>query len=124
MEEVAIVGLLQAVVPHVGGHLREVELRRVPAADAVVRAEVSLDGEVVGLGLVPLGEEEHVLAVLVREPRDGHRGVQGLVLSAHKTNFTNSMATSRHTVTGGMWFGRLLVIFSTRLRSRYRSISA
>ena len=93
--------------------LREVELRRVPAADAVVRAEVPGDGVAVGLGLVPLGEEEHVLAVLVREPRDGHRGVQGLVLSAHKTNFTNSMATSRHTVTGGMWFGRLLVIFST-----------
>ena len=94
--------------------LREVELRRVPAADAVVRAEVPGDGVAVGLGLVPLGEEEHVLAVLVREPRDGHRGVQGLVLSAHKTNFTNSMATSRHTVTGGMWFGRLLVIFSTK----------
>ena len=76
--------------------LREVELRRVPAADAVVRAEVPGDGVAVGLGLVPLGEEEHVLAVLVREPRDGHRGVQGLVLSAHKTNFTNAMAMSRH----------------------------
>ena len=118
------VRLVEVVVVGVLVDLREVELRRVPAADAVVRAEVPGDGVAVGLGLVPLGEEEHVLAVLVREPRDGHRGVQGLVLSAHKTNFTNSMATSRHTVTGGMWFGRLLVIFSTRLRSRYRSISA
>ena len=71
MEEVAIVGLLQAVVPHVGGHLREVELRRVPAADAVVRAEVSFNGEVVGLGLVPLRHQEHVPAVLTGEPRHG-----------------------------------------------------
>ena len=43
----------------------------VPAADAVVRAEVPLDGEVVSLGLVPFRHQEHVLAVLTGEPGHG-----------------------------------------------------
>ena len=61
--------------------LREVELRRVPAADAVVRAEVPGDGVAVGLGLVPLGEEEHVLAVLVSEPSDRLLCVECFIVS-------------------------------------------
>ena len=36
--------------------LGEVELRRVPAADAVIRAEVSFDLKVVRCGRVPLKE--------------------------------------------------------------------
>ena len=48
----------------------EVELRGVPATDPVVRAEVPDNGVLVGLGLVPLGQQEHILAVLVGEPRD------------------------------------------------------
>lgn len=79
-EPVAPVRLVQVVVLGVLVDLREVELRRVPAADPVVRPEVPLDLEVVGLALVPLGEDEHVLAVLVSEPGDRHLGVQRLVV--------------------------------------------
>ena len=75
------VRLVEVVVVGVLVDLREVELRRVPAADAVVRAEVPGDGVAVGLGLVPLGEEEHVLAVLVGKPGDGLLSVDGFIVS-------------------------------------------
>ena len=54
--------------------LREIELGRVPAADAVIRAVVPFVRiEVVGDGSVPLGEHEHVVAFLVAEPGDAPR---------------------------------------------------
>ena len=49
----------------------EVELRRVPAADPVVSAEVAgVVAEAVGGGAVPLGVDEHVVTVLVGQPGD------------------------------------------------------
>ena len=54
------------------GDGREVELRGVPAADAVVRAEISgVVAEVERRGAVPLGQHEHVVAVLMGQPRYG-----------------------------------------------------
>ena len=50
--------------------LREIELGRVPAADAVVRSKVTLDLEAVRLALVPLREHKHVLAVLSEQDFD------------------------------------------------------
>ena len=76
----APVSLVQVVLLGVQVDLGEVELRRVPAADPVVRAEVPFDLEVVGLALVPLREDKHVLAVLVGEPGDRHLRVQRLVV--------------------------------------------
>ena len=53
------------------GKIPEIKLRRVPATDAVVGAEVTLIvSESVCLGSVPLGVHEHVRALLVYEPRD------------------------------------------------------
>ncbi len=44
----------------------EVQLRRVPAADAVVRPEVPLvSAEAIGRCPVPFGVDEHVVAVLI-----------------------------------------------------------
>ena len=50
--------------------LREIELGRVPAADAIVRSKVALDLEAVSLALVPLREHKHVLAVLSEQDFD------------------------------------------------------
>ncbi len=56
-EPVSPVRLQQAHLPALLEDLGEVELRGVPAADAVVGAEVPLALEVVGCGAVPLEEE-------------------------------------------------------------------
>ena len=64
----APVWLVQLILLGVTIYLREIELRRVPTTNAVVSAKVPDNGVLVRLGLVPLGEEEHVLAVLVSEP--------------------------------------------------------
>ena len=51
-------------------YLAKVELRGVPAADAVVSAKVSLVcSESVSCSLVPLGEHVHIIALLVAQPR-------------------------------------------------------
>ena len=71
---------MQPMLVRVLMDLGEVELRRVPAADPVVSPEVPLDLEAVGDALVPLGEDEHVPAVLVGEPRDGLLSLQSLVV--------------------------------------------
>ena len=46
----------------------EIELWSVPTTNPIVSSKVPDNGVLVRLGLVPLGEEEHVLAVLVSEP--------------------------------------------------------
>ena len=48
----------------------EVELWSVPATNPIVGPKVPDNGVLVGLALVPLGEKEHVLTVLVGEPGD------------------------------------------------------
>ena len=53
-EELPPVRLMELVDLHVQQDLGEVELRRVPAADAVVRAEVALDLEAVRRTGIPL----------------------------------------------------------------------
>ena len=67
-------------------YLREVELRRVPATDAVVRAKVPLDGVLVGFCLIPLWQQEHVFTILMCKPSYGHFGLQGLIVSGKKFN--------------------------------------
>ena len=55
----------------------EVELRRVPAADAIVRPEVPLVGaEAVRRCPVPFGVDEHIVAVLI--------GVKNIVIKISK----------------------------------------
>lgn len=50
----------------------EVELWRVPTADAVVGAKVTgVFTKAIGRGSVPLGVHEHVVARLMAQPRDG-----------------------------------------------------
>ena len=75
------VWFLQLVLSGVEIYLCVVELRSVPAADTVVSSELPVYGVLVGLGLVPLGEEEHVLAVLVGKPGDGLLSVDGFIVS-------------------------------------------
>ena len=58
-----------------------VELRGVPTANPIVSAKVPDNGVLVGLALVPLREKEHVLAVLVSEPRDGLLSVESLIVA-------------------------------------------
>ena len=67
-EPVSPVRLVKVILLRMAIYLCEVQLRSVPAADPVVCAKVPDDGVLVGLGLVPLGEQEHVLAVLVGVP--------------------------------------------------------
>ena len=47
-----------------------IELGCVPTTNPIVSSKVPSNGVLVGLALVPLGEEEHVLAVLVGGPGD------------------------------------------------------
>ena len=49
---------------------RKIVLRSVPATNTIVGPKVPDNGVLVGLALVPLGEKEHVLTVLVGEPGD------------------------------------------------------
>ena len=48
----------------------EIELWSVPTTNPIVSTKVPDNGVLVGLALVPLGEKEHVLTVLVGEPGD------------------------------------------------------
>ena len=50
---------MQTVDLHVEEDLSEVELRRVPTADSVIRAEIPLDLETVGRAGIPLEEREN-----------------------------------------------------------------
>ena len=73
--------LLQLIFSPVNIYLGIIELRSVPATNPVVRPELPVYGVLVGLGLVPLGEQEHVLTVLVGEPSYRGFSIEGLILS-------------------------------------------
>ena len=74
----------QIILPSVEINLCIVELWSVPTTDPVVSTKVPHNGVLVGLALVPLGEQEHVLAVLVCEPGDRLLCVQGLIVPGGK----------------------------------------
>ena len=77
----APVRLVKVILFGVTIYFCEIELRSVPATNAVVRPKVPDNGVLVGLGLVPLGEQEHVLTVLVGEPSYRGFSIEGLILS-------------------------------------------
>ena len=58
-----------------------IELWSVPTADPVISPEIPADCEVVGCCLIPLGENEHVLALLPSDPVHRLLGAQRLVVS-------------------------------------------
>ena len=77
----APVGFMKMIFLGVKIDFSEIELWSVPTTDPVVSTKVPHNGVLVGLALVPLREKEHVLAVLVSEPRDGLLSVEGLIVA-------------------------------------------
>ena len=80
----APVGFMKMIFLGVKIDFSEIELWSVPTTDPVVSTKVPHNGVLVGLALVPLGEQEHVLAVLVGEPRDRLLRVQRLIVPGGK----------------------------------------
>ena len=80
------VRLMKLMLLGVGFNLGEVELRSVPATDAVVCAKVPLNGVLICFCLVPLWQQEHVFTILMCKPSYGHFGLQGLIVSGKKFN--------------------------------------
>ena len=62
-------------------YLGEVQLRSVPAADAIICPKISLNGVIIGFSLVPFWQQEHVFAVLMGKPGDWHFGLQCFIMS-------------------------------------------
>ena len=79
-EPVAPVWFVKMILLGVEIDFREIELWSVPTTDPIVSTKVPDNGVLVGLALVPLGEKEHVLTVLVGEPGDGLRSLETLVV--------------------------------------------
>ena len=79
-EPVAPVWFVKMIFLGVEIDFREIELWSVPTTNPIVSSKVPDDGVLVGLALVPLGEKEHVLTVLVGEPGDGLRSLETLVV--------------------------------------------
>ena len=79
-EPVAPVWFMKMIFLGVQIDFSEIELWSVPTTNPVVSPKVPDNGVLVGLALVPLREEEHVLAVLVGEPGDGGFSFQSLIV--------------------------------------------
>ena len=69
-EPVTPVWLVKMIFLGVQIDFSEIELWCVPTTNPIVSTKVPDNGVLVGLALVPLGEKEHVLTVLVGEPGD------------------------------------------------------